>query len=312
MSLREFFILIKHYWWQAVMAIVLMILLCLGGQFFMASKKPVSYTSSAVLVSNILGSSLLGIASSEGVNAAEENSGYRVVAELEEGTENVLLSTTGPNADESSTICNDTMTRVCEIASELYPGIDKASLESGPHSVSVEGFKGYVSHLETVENPVQVNYLIGTLFGLLGGAIIVSVALIAFDMKRRPIIDGEEVSEAFNIRLLGSSSSPGSVPELLAHVRFATAEESVSELIVVPVGCNESALSAVEELKGLEGIDVSEFSYSDFSVFEDLERLSERYVILSGCQWKDNLFQVERVSKALHFNRVKVIGFVLV
>lgn len=304
-----------HFWWQVLLVVIISTGLSCGVWFVTFDKTP-SYTSTMTLVTNISGTSLSGIASVEAQKIAPDYPGYKIGAVSSDGTENVSIQVVGPDEETVKEISGLIAEKVFAQAEGLYSEAGSMlDSDSVPRNIST-GFKGYIGDTDVKMKSVDVlrSLIVAGVVGLLVGIIVVVVALIVYDMRRRPVIDGQEISGAFGIPALASEASSDLGLCVLEYIHFLN-QEGVKDLAIISAGIPESAKEVDRMLRDAVPASNQADRYKDLCVHvlskDDCEIQRNWLVIISAWQWRDSLFQVEETLERLRLKSINVTGFIL-
>lgn len=259
MTLRDLWLVIRHYAKWVVIVPVVCALLAGGLMFAKESAKGESYTAKATLTvtdpSGILNSaSLSNLANATAQNVISLNAEANATAKADAATQAIEFAATGSTADDAVKSVNalayeaaDSIREALMQQGEAYwDSVSKASSLGAategvmPGTTSADRVAALQSCVFTVAEATAasssgssgvVKYAI---VGLLGGLFVVICILALIDAVRRPLKAGYDVIECTDVAVLAQGETLQDGERLWANVQFAS-EEPVGSISVVPV-----------------------------------------------------------------------------
>lgn len=313
MTLMDLFKLIRKYWIIMVAATVA----CgaAAGVYTMMSKST-EHAATAAIVGNSQANGVLGFAKAEGRKLIGAESVYKMEAKVESGTTTVNVTVSGPEGQRCIEYANNIASHTLDRANEAYENFEN------PFSGMVEK----ADATEEVKSGGGMKYLfVGILAGLFLGVCIVVV----IDMVRRPIKSIEGMQDLVDLPVL-EKLPVNNGERLLANVRFASKNDDLKKVCVVPLGdmalAEEVAVllhnAMATEAQSANGLttNADEAMRDSFlvqtcapltqSMSAAYESRSADAAIVVGHQWDDSLTALETTVAELELAGTNVVGLI--
>lgn len=260
MTLRDLWLMVRHYAKWVVVAPLLCALLAGGFAFTKESVRGESYTAKATLTvtdpSGLLSpASLSNLANAVAQNIVSLHAEAGATAKADATTQAIDFTATGVNAEDAmnavNTVTHETadaiQTALAQQGEAYWDLVNEArSLGVAAADVSVPGTTSAdrvaalkscvftVAEATTAAGSGSSNVVKYAIMGLLGGLFAVSCVLVIVDAMRRPLKTKDNVRECTDVPVLAQGDTPQDGERLWANVQFAS-EELVGSVSVVPV-----------------------------------------------------------------------------
>lgn len=307
MTLKELWLLVKHYWKVVVTVPVLCLVAC--GAYLLATSQSASYTATSRIVVNSQTAAVAGIASSEARLASDKEAGLSAAAKADTGTMTVTVTVKGSDLDECVALADGIAERAVATARDFY--------EESEGSDYKTPFKAIVDPADPAEAAdsaslgSKVKFLLAS---LLGGLFLAVCAAVAVDLKRRHVKTPEGAQEATGLPVLEVLPAKDG-GRLLANVRFASKAEEPRAVLVVPTGDVQTAEKAGRMLQSAAadagaGVTVSCSEPLAQSMQGAYDAREADAVVVACRQWADSLPQLESTVAELALAGADVCGIV--
>ena len=259
MTLRDLWLIIRHYAKWVVVVPILCALLAGGFMLAKESARGESYTAKATLTvtdpSGLLSSaSLSNLANAVAQNIVSLNADASATAKADATTQSIDFTATGASADDAVSTVNaiayesaDAIQVTLAQQGDAYwdsvneaGSLGAASDAFAPGTTSADRVAALKSCVFTVAEASAAagsgssNVVKYAVVGLLGGLFAVGCALVLVDAMRRPLKTKDNVRECTDAPVLAQGATPQDGERLWANVQFAS-EEPVGSVGVVPV-----------------------------------------------------------------------------
>lgn len=257
MTLRDLWLIIRHYAKWVVVVPILCALLAGGFVFAKESAKGESYTAKATLTvtdpSGLLNAaSLSNLSNAIAQNAVSLLADASATAKTDAATQSIEFTAVGENAEDAMDAVNavayetaDAIRAALMQQSEVYgnsvSGVESASVDAVAQGItSVDRVAALKSCVFTVAEATVAsgsgssNVSKYAVVGLVGGLFVVVCLLAFIDAVRRPLKTKDNVRECTDAPALAQGATPQDGERLWANVQFAS-EEPVGSVSVVPV-----------------------------------------------------------------------------
>lgn len=257
MTLRDLWLIIRHYAKWVVVVPILCALLAGGFVFAKESAKGESYTAKATLTvtdpSGLLNAaSLSNLSNAIAQNAVSLLADASATAKADAATQSIEFTAVGENAEDAMDAVNavayetaDAIRAALMQQSEVYgdsvSGVESASVDAVAQGItSVDRVAALKSCVFTVAEATVASGSGSSdvskyaAVGLVGGLFVVVCLLAFIDAVRRPLKTKDNVRECTDAPVLAQGATPQDGERLWANVQFAS-EEPVGSVGVVPV-----------------------------------------------------------------------------
>lgn len=260
MTLRDLWLLVRHYAKWVIVVPLLCGLLAGGFMFVKESSRGESYTAAAALTvtdpSGMLNTAnLMNLASAVAQNVVSAAGDAGMTSKVDAATQSIEFTATGVNADEAVRTVNsvaqesaDAIQAALMQQSEVYwDSVSETSSSAlnadepfGAGATSADRVAALRSCVFTVSQATGAtgsgssNVVKYAAVGLLGGLFAIGCVLVLIDAVRRPLKTKENVGECTAVPVLAGGATLQDGERLWANVQFAS-EELVGSVGVVPV-----------------------------------------------------------------------------
>jgi len=303
MTLKELWLLVVRHLKLVITLPVVFALVCVAWTL-LAPEGSASYTVSARIIANTYAAGVHSIAGSEARAAIGDDADYKYSTGVEGGTNTVVISITGPEKEACIALADSIADKAAAKAEKLYEGMESP-------------YNGYVEHAtgsKDVEKPnkSKLKYLIGA---IVGGLFVAICVVVIIDLRRRAVKTPEGAQAATELPVLELLPAK-SGERLLANVRFASGNDGLSSVLIVPTGdvfAADQACTLLNDAAIAEGVETFKAEVSAPLA----ESMSAAYaardvdaVLVAVSQWKDSLPQLESAVAELKLADAAPVGIV--
>lgn len=315
MTLLDLCRLLKRY----VALVVAIPLVCALGCFaYLSMAKPneATYTATSRIVVSTHLQDANGLTNSVARTVMATNKGTTVKASIDSNTKTVSIVVTSSDRQQAIDVANEVAENASLQCMEFIP----ANAED-PFNARVEAANNATVSSNTWEK-IKIVF-----FAMLAGLFIAIVLVVVIDMIKHPVKSVEGAQSAVELPVLEVMPIKDDGERLLANVRFASKEDNLRSICVIPVGSGSAAADVADALfcaAKNEGLDVrfdsAPLANADLTVIpcESLSQgMKAAYVarktdsaVLVVRQWADSMRDLESAVAELKLAEVRLVGIV--
>ena len=304
MTLKVLLSVIRRYW----IGLLACVLVCTAAGLAYGLTRPVSYSATAVVASNLDVKSLKGQA--DIVVSGLDTTGVTTSADAASNSVRVTAK------DSSDTNLVDTVNEIAEDIADVARGMSVYN----PNDIAPQTITVNVSPAK--ETQVSKRSIVTYVVLGCGGGLLIALCILVFVASRKaPVCDATELEELTHLPVLGDMPTSEADSLLGANVVFA-AETFPSSICVVPAGSASTdeiarllerllkkvaaERGASDEVRIVAGKSLSDSAETAFAAHD------ADVTLLAVAEWDDSLRDVEKALHELMIAKANTLGLVFV
>lgn len=241
MTFLDLWCMIKKYWYFLLAAVALCLLLCYLYLTFVRIETSYPTATSAIVVNSQI-ETTAGVAISNANEISREHIGVVAQVKPNDDTMTVFILISGEDAEANEALANETAEKTVETVRQMYP--KAAEIES-----AVVAYEAQIVQATTSCAAPTKAYQFYIAFAI-GGLCVVLCGFVLFYCLKRPVTGARSLEEAVGLPVLEELPATDSGERLLANLRFAAKDMSLSSICVIPASSSVASEGVCEILKG--------------------------------------------------------------
>ena len=276
-------------------------LVCLGAYAVVFSNSA-TYNAQSRIVASTHVQDVGGLAAAHARAYSDEDEGVEVKSAVDANTKTVTITVTSANEEAS-----------IELANSIAQNVLDESLRFVPDNAE-DPFNARVELADEAVDAESMSILKCLLIAIALGLFVVACYVLIFNWTKRPIISIESVMGITGLPVLETLPVADGGERLLANIRFASKNDDVQSISLIPVGENADAVKAAEALEeaaqkdSVDKLDILCRDSLSKSMVAAYESRKDDATVLVATQWNDSLPALEAASAELKLAGANLIG----
>lgn len=308
MTLHILWQMIKRYWWLVIGLPILCMAIC----FALLSAQPKAASQSIVSANIIVNSQLQtmsGLVMAEVAAAEQEDPAAKIDVKSDTGKMTISVSVTSNDAETGKAIIQRVADNSIQKAEDFFGDLDP--------ELRIIPFAAEVTNPTTTYSTVQGNKRLVPVCGIAGLFVAVLILVLVYS-KRRPVVDAETIQQIVGLPMLECLPSTDNGERLLANIRFASNNNNIGSVCLLPVSDAYAAQVAEKDIVAAlfaeerdETMDIVVGPSLAESMGAVYESQRAEAAVLCITRWKDSSSTVASAKAELELAKAPLIGLIM-